>query len=69
MTEERCVEPGKIVKNRLEFCRVDIVAVEPFLFVAAAPVIEALSGKLRHRLGEFHVTLLLQREPRMNCSF
>ena len=35
MTEERRIEPGKIVQNRLKFMRVDIVAVEPFLFMAA----------------------------------
>ena len=49
VTEERGVEPGKIAQNRPKFSRVDIVAVEPFLFMAAAPEIEALSGRLRHR--------------------
>ena len=49
VTEERRVEPGKIAQNRLEFCRVDIVAVEPFVFMAALPEIEALSGRLGHR--------------------
>jgi hypothetical protein len=49
VTEEGRVEPGKITQNGPKFCRVDIVAVEPFLFMAAAPEIEALSGRLRHR--------------------
>jgi hypothetical protein len=51
VTEERRVEPGKIAQNRLKFCRVDIVAVEPFLFMAALFEIEALSGRLGHRIG------------------
>lgn len=48
MTEERRVEPGQIVQNHLKFIGVDIVAIEPFSFMAAAREIEALSGRLRH---------------------
>jgi hypothetical protein len=49
VTEERSVEPGEISQNGPKFCRVDIVTVEPFLFMASARKIEALSGGLRHR--------------------
>ena len=49
VTEERRIEPGKIVQNRLKFMRVDIVAVEPFLLMAAVLEIEALSGRFGHR--------------------
>ena len=66
MTEERCVEPGKIAKNRLKFCRVDIVAVKPFLFVAAVPEIEALSGRLGHRARRIQVTPVVISGNRRN---
>jgi hypothetical protein len=59
VTEERRVEPGKIAQNRPQFCRIDIVAVEPFRFMAPALEIEALSSSLRHRFREFQGPLAL----------
>ena len=58
MTEEGGVEPGKIVQNLLKLMRVDIVAVEPFLFMAASPEIVALSGRLGHRARRISRPLL-----------
>jgi hypothetical protein len=61
VTEERRVEPGKIAQNRLKFCRVDIVAVEPFLFMAALLEIEALSGRLGHQTRRITRAVIARR--------